>query len=319
MIREAEIPESGMRIASLLASGTELVCALGAGESLVARSHECDYPEWVRRLPALSRPTFDTSVASRQIDILVRERLRAGKPLYEVDEALLAALAPDVLITQTHCEVCAVTPADLIRATPLSLSRRQVVALATGTLHGILEGFVNVADVIERREAGERLVAEIRGRLALIQERVRPLPSPTIVCLEWIDPIFGMGNWGPELVAHSGGTELLGAPGEHSAAAQWEDVLSADPVVLLVAPCGFGIDRTLAEMPTLAAKPGWDDLRAVRAGRVIVADGNRYFNRSGPSVFETVEILAEILHPQEFPPRHENHAWQFYPARHGAH
>ncbi len=307
-----------MRIASLLASGTELVCALGAGDSLVARSHECDYPEWVRCLPALSRPTFDTSVASRQIDMLVRERLLAGQPLYEVDEALLAALAPDVLITQTHCEVCAVTPADLIRDSPLSLSRRPVVALATGTLDGILEGFLNVADVIERRQAGEELVTGIRRRLALIQERVRPLPSPTIVCLEWIDPIFAMGNWGPELIAYSGGTERLGAAGGHSAAALWEDVLSADPLVLLVAPCGFGIDRTLAEMPILAAKPGWNDLRAVRTGRVVVADGNRYFNRSGPSVLETVEILAEILHPQEFLPRHLNQAWQFYPPRQGA-
>ncbi len=308
-----------MRIASLLASGTELVCALGAGDSLVARSHECDHPEWVRSLPALSRPTFDTGLASRQIDMLVRERLRAGQPLYEVDEALLAALAPDVLITQTHCEVCAVTPADLTPQSASGLRRTPVVALATGTLEGILEGFLNVAGVIERRHAGEELVTGIRRQLALIQEKTRPLPHPTIVCLEWIDPLFGMGNWGPELVAKGGGTELLGAPGGLSAAAQWEDVLRADPLVLLVAPCGFGIDRTLAEMPILASKPGWNDLRAVRSGRVIVADGNRYFHRSGPSILETVEILAEILHPQEFPPRHENQAWQSYPSRRGAH
>jgi iron complex transport system substrate-binding protein len=307
-----------MRIASLLASGTELVCALGAGDSLVARSHECDYPEWVRRLPALSRPTFDTSLASRQIDMLVKERLRAGQPLYEVDEALLAALAPDVLITQTHCEVCAVTPADVIRESALNLTRKPVVALATGTLHGILEGFLNVAGVIERREAGEELVTGIRRRLALIQEKTRPLPHPTIVCLEWIDPLFGMGNWGPELVAYAGGQELLGAPGGHSAATRWEDVLRADPLVLLVASCGFGIDRTRAEMPLLAGKPGWNDLRAVRSGRVVVADGNRYFHRSGPSILETAEILAEILHPQEFPPRHENQAWQTYPSRRDA-
>jgi len=306
-----------MRIASLLASGTELVCALGAGDRLVARSHECDNPEWVRRLPALSRPTFDTSGLSREVDALVRERLRAGRPLYEVDEALLVKLAPDLLITQTHCEVCAVTPADVARRAPANLSRRQVVALRTGTLQGILGGFLDVAEVIERREAGEKLVAEIRARLAMIHERVRLLPSPTIVCLEWIDPIFGMGNWGPEVVAVSGGTDLLGTSGEHSTSTRWEDVLNADPDVLLVAPCGFGIDRTLTEMPILAAKPGWLDLRAVRAGRVVVADGNRYFNRSGPSVFETVEILAEILHPQEFPPRYQGRAWRFYAAREG--
>jgi len=308
-----------MRIASLLASGTELVCALGAGDSLVARSHECDHPEWVRGLPALSRPTFDTSLASCEIDRVVRERLRAGQPLYEVDEELLAALAPDVLITQTHCEVCAVTPADLTQEAALRLRRTPVVALATGTLDGILEGFLNVAGVIERREAGEELVTGIRRRLALIQEKTRPLPQPTVVCLEWIDPIFLMGNWGPELVAQSGGTELLGAPGGHSVGAQWEDVLRADPLVLLVAPCGFGIERTLTEMPILAKKPGWNDLRAVRSGRVVVADGNRYFHRSGPGTLETAEILAEILHPHEFPPRHENKAWQSYPSRRGVH
>ena len=308
-----------MRIASLLASGTELVCALGAGDSLVARSHECDYPEWVRRLPALSRPTFDTSLGSRQIDMLVKARLRAGQPLYEVDQALLAGLAPDVLITQTHCEVCAVTPADLNQESALNLTRRPVVALATGTLDGILEGFLNVAGVIDRREAGEELVRGIRRGLATIQEETRPLPSPTIVCLEWIDPLFGMGNWGPELLAYAGGSELLGAPGKHSAAARWEDVLRADPDVLLVAPCGFGMDRTLAEMPILANKPGWNDLQAVRSGRVVVADGNRYFHRSGPSILETAEILAEILHPQVFAPRHQNHGWQSYPSRHGAH
>ena len=306
-----------MRIASLLASGTELVCALGAGDCLVARSHECDNPEWVQRLPALSRPTFDTSGSSREIDALVRERLRLGRPLYEVNEALLVKLAPDVLITQTHCEVCAVTPADVARRVPANLSRRQVVALRTGTLQGILEGFLDVAEVIERREAGEKLVAEIRARLDIIHGRVRLLPSPTIVCLEWIDPVFGMGNWGPEVVAGSGGTDLLGRSGEHSTAIGWEAVLRADPDVLLVAPCGFGIDRTLREMPILAAKRGWHDLHAVRAGRVVVADGNRYFNRSGPSVFETVEILAEILHPQEFPPRYQGCAWRLYPAREG--
>jgi iron complex transport system substrate-binding protein len=254
---------------------------------------------------------------SREVDALVRERLRAGRPLYEVDEALLVKLAPDVLITQTHCEVCAVTPADVARRVPANLSRRQVVALRTGTLQGVLEGFLDVAEVIECREAGEKLVAEIRARLAILHERVRLLPSPSIVCLEWMDPIFGMGNWGPEVVAGSGGTDLLGTSGNHSTTIRWEDVLRADPDVLLVAPCGFGIDRTLGEMPILAGKPGWHDLRAARSGRVVVADGNRYFNRSGPSVFESVEILAEILHPQEFPPRYQGRAWRFYPAREG--
>jgi len=303
-----------MRIASLLASGTELVCALDAGDCLVGRSHECDYPSWVERLPVLSRPTFDIRGSSREINERVAMLLHAGEPLYEVDEALLDELAPDVLITQTHCEVCAVSPKDVSRAERATLVRELVVALRTGTLHGILEGFTDVAQIIGRPREGKRIVSDIRGRLERVQEKVQPLIRPTVVCLEWIDPIFCMGNWGPEILACAGGTGLLGARAEPSARVGWADVCRVDPEVLVVAPCGFRIDRTLAEMPILAEQEGWEDLRAVRAHRVFVADGNRYFNRSGPSAFETVEVLAEILHPDEFPPRHGGDVWQAYPA-----
>jgi iron complex transport system substrate-binding protein len=299
-----------MRIASLLASGTELVCALGAGDELVARSHECDDPPWVTRLPCASKPTFDITGSSLEIDLLVRERLSHQQPLYEVDDALLVALAPDVVLTQTHCEVCAVSPTDL--GAP-ELCRKQVVALHAGTLQGILDGFTQVAAVIGRAEAGATLVATIRTRLAAIQQRLANRPRPSIVCLEWIEPIFHMGNWGPELVELAGGTSLLGTPGQHSTTTPWDDIRRADPEVLLIAPCGFGIERSLREMPLFAALPGWTELRAVRTGRVIVADGNRYFNRSGPSVFESVDILAEILHPEVIEPRHRAW-WRPWPA-----
>jgi iron complex transport system substrate-binding protein len=305
------------RIASLLASGTELVCALGLGERLVARSHECDFPDWVKRLPAVSRPTFDVGGSSAEIDARVRERLHAGAPLYEVDDALLAALAPDVIVTQTHCEVCAVSPADLAHGTPAKLERRQVVALETGTIAGILDGFQHVARVLGAADAGRALVAGIRARLTALGEKTRALPSPrpTVACLEWIDPVFAMGNWGPELIALAGGTCMLGAAGAHSTTLPWQALRDADPDVIVVAPCGFGVERTLAEMPTLAAQPGWAAMAAVRAGRVYVADGNLYFNRSGPLLFETPEILAEILHPAGFPPAHEGAVWRRWPER----
>src|SRR4051794_29299211 len=237
-----------MRIASLLASGTELACALGAGDELVGRSHECDHPPWVRHLPALSRPTFDISGTSGEIDRLVRAKLRAGEPLYQVDEAALQALAPDVIISQTHCEVCAVTPGNAVHP-------GHTVALETGTLDGILAGFLTVAERLGRRAAGERLVADIRAGLDHWRQATAPLPRPRVVCLEWIDPPFAMGNWGPELVAVAGGEELLGAAGTHSAALTWEAVRAADPEVLVVAPCGFDLPRTRAEMPTLVARP----------------------------------------------------------------
>jgi iron complex transport system substrate-binding protein len=307
--------EPPRRIASLLASGTELVCALGLGDRLVARSHECDFPAWVARLPAVSRPTFPIGGTSADIDARVRERLRAGAPLYEIDEALLASLAPDVIVTQTHCDVCAITPGDLVHGVPAKLERRQVVALETGTIAGILDGFEAVAGVLGAADAGRALVAGIRARLAALAEKTGalPHPRPTIACLEWVDPLFAMGNWGPELVALAGGTNALGVAGAHSTTLPWEALRAADPDVIVVAPCGFGLDRTLAEMPALAAHPGWSDLAAVRAGRVFVADGNLYFNRSGPLLFETPAILAEILHPAAFPPAHEGAVWRRWP------
>jgi iron complex transport system substrate-binding protein len=296
-----------MRIVSLLASGTELVCALGAGDELVGRSHECDHPPWVRRLPALSQPTFDVGGSSAEIDRLVRAKLRAGEPLYTVDRAALERLAPDVVISQTHCEVCAVSAVPAVHP-------GHVVALATGTLDGILAGFREVALRIGREAEGERLVGELRERVERWRRATAALARPRVVCLEWIDPPFPAGNWGPELVALAGGVDPLGAGGAHSTAVTWEAVRAADPEVLVVAPCGFDLRRTRGEMPALVARPGWGALRAVRERRVHLADGNLHFNRSGPTLFDTIDVLAEILHPTLFPPRHRGAVWEVFDA-----
>jgi iron complex transport system substrate-binding protein len=304
-------PAPPQRIVSLLASGTELVCALGLGDRLVGRSHECDTPSWVERLPVLSHPAFDVTGSSGDIDARVRQRLRSGEPLYLVDDTRLAALAPDIVLTQTHCEVCAIGPGDLAHGAP-RLQRKQVVALDSGSIEGILAGFERVAAVLGAADAGRALVTAIRARLAALAARTAPLPRPTVVCLEWIEPPFAMGNWGPELVDIAGGRSLLGEPLQRSTTTTWQAVLEADPDVLVVAPCGFTIDRTLAEMPVLAARPGWSALRAVRNRRVFVADGNLYFNRSGPALFDTPEILAEILHPDRFSPARFGASWRHF-------
>jgi len=298
------------RIVCTLASATELVAALGMGDRLIGRSHECDHPAWVERLPVVSRPTFPVSGSSREIDELVRSRLHAGQPLYEVDEALLLRLAPDLVITQTHCEVCAVSPGDLAHGTPGRLARERVLALGASTLDGILDDFGRVAEVLGRAQEGRDLVADIRSCLSRLEARTRTLRHPTLVCLEWIDPIFAMGNWGPELVTIAGGTSVLGNAGLHSTTTTWDAIKEADPEVLVVAPCGFKLERALSEMPTLSALPGWRQLRAVREDRVYVANGNLYFNRSGPALFDTPQILAEILHPDVFPPHHEGDVWR---------
>jgi iron complex transport system substrate-binding protein len=288
-----------VRIVSLLASGTELVCALGRGAQLVGRSHECDDPPWVTRLPALSRPTFDVSGPSEEIDRLVNEKLRAGEPLYAIDRDALQALAPDLVITQVHCDVCAVGPAQLDAAHGWPALRGfATISLRGGSLGGILQDFATVASAIDCDAAGADLIAGIQKELGQWRERLATARRPSVVCLEWTDPIFPMGNWGPELVACAGGSCLLGNANAHSAAIPWSAVLEADPEVLVVAPCGFGLERALAEMPALAARPGWDALQAVQGRRVYVADGNRHFNRSGPTVFDSVGVLAEILHPE---------------------
>lgn len=287
-----------MRIVSLLASGTELVCALGHGDHLVGRSHECDDPPWVTRLPALSRPTFDVSGPSDEIDRLVSEKIRAGEPLYAIDRDRLRELAPDLVITQVHCDVCAVSPAQLDAAHGWPALRGfATVAMRGGSLDGILHDFASVASAMRCEAAGASLIAGIHRELGQWREQLGARTRRSVVCLEWTDPIFPMGNWGPELVERAGGACVLGNANAHSAATPWQAVLDADPEVLIVAPCGFGLERAVGEMPGLAARPGWDGLQAVRRRQVYVADGNRHFNRSGPTVFESIRVLAEILHP----------------------
>jgi iron complex transport system substrate-binding protein len=195
---------------------------------------------------------------------------------------------------------------------PPRLERRRVVALDGGTLATVLAGFEHVAGVLGVSEAGRALTARLRARADEVAARLLPLAPtwPRVACIEWIDPVFAMGNWGPELVALAGGRSVLGQAAARSTTTAWEAVVEADADVLIVAPCGFTLERTLGELPSLEARPGWRDLRAVRSGRVFAADGNVYFNRAGPSLFETPEVLAEMLHPDLFPPRHRDVAWR---------
>jgi iron complex transport system substrate-binding protein len=297
-----------MRVVSLLASGTEITCALGAGEWLVGRSHECDNPPWVSELPACTRPAFDITMPSGQIDAEVRRRLRAGEPLYHVDRDLIDSLKPDLLVAQEHCEVCAVTPADVGRAGCVIAGR--VLALRAGSVQGIYDDIAAIGGVLGRETQAVDLVDSMSSRIRAVHDAVKHRREPSLVMLEWTDPVFAMGNWGPELVDAANGHLLLGERGEHSTAIGWQSVRDADPEWLIIAPCGFDLRRTRGEVPTLEALPGWFDLRAVQAGKVVLADGNRDFNRSGTTIVETVEILAEVLHG--YPAGHRGKAWEVY-------
>ncbi len=301
--------EDSVRIVSLLASATEIVCALGAGEMLVGRSHECDNPSWVRRLPSCSEPTFDVSLSSAEIDAEVRRRLRAGEPLYHLDAKLINELRSDLLITQEHCEVCAITPGDVQRSVGSARSAQQL-ALSASSLEDIFQSILRVSQVIGLGDRGERLVHLEKSRLQKVRSEAANFPRKTVVMLEWTEPLFAMGNWGPELVEIANGELLIGEKGAYSAAISPEQLRDANPEYLIVAPCGFNLERSLAERPVLQQYPWWPELQAVRNGNVVFADGNRFFNRSGMTASQTAEIIAEILHGYIFDERTEGIHWQ---------
>lgn len=286
------------RIVSLIASATEIVHALNAGHAQVGRSHECDWPSSVLDLPALTRARFKVEGTSREIDERVKGLVQSGLAVYEVDEAGLEKLAPDVILTQDQCEVCAVSLADVERAVCAWTGRQtNVVSLRPHTLDDVMSDIIRVGEAIGRGELAQRVVAEMRQRLRLIAERMAGRVRPRLAFIEWIDPPMSGGHWMPEIISIAGGISLFGETGANSPWISWEEVAASDPDVIVVGPCGFDIVVTAREMSVLEGNSIWQGLRAVRAGNVFVADGNAYFNRPGPRLVESTEILAEILHP----------------------
>jgi iron complex transport system substrate-binding protein len=300
------------RIVSLLPSTTEIACALGFEAALVGRSHECDHPPGVVRLPALTEPKLDAAAPSREIDSRVKSLVRDGLSVYRVDALRLRALRPDVILTQDHCEVCAASLADVEAALASWLGAAPVlVSLDPRTLGGVLASVMQVANALGAAERGRELAAELSARIAELAERAQAQPvRPRVACIEWIDPLMAAGNWMPELVTLAGGTSLFGAIGAHSPWLEWDALRAADPDVIAVMPCGFGLARTRAELGPLLGQPGFAELRAVRERRVYLADGHRFLNRPGPRLVESLRILCEILHPDAFEPAWRGDGWE---------
>ncbi len=296
------------RIVSLIASATEIVDALGMTADLVGRSHECGFPEAVKRLPVCTRPRIPVNGSSREIDALVKESARTSVSIYDVFEDLIGRLEPTHIVTQIQCEVCAVSLRDVEDAISRGMpGQPRIVSLQPDSLAQIWEDFRRVACALEIPERGEAVIAGLKARMARRSEE--SAPKPRVACIEWIEPLMAAGNWTPELIEMAGGVNLFGEAGRHSPWMTWEELASADPDVIVIAPCGFDLPRTEAELYWLTDRPEWKTLRAVQSGRVYVADGNQYFNRPGPRVVETFEILEEILHPR-IAPRHRNTAWR---------
>lgn len=281
------------RIVSLISSATEIVDALGQIDSLVGRSHECDYPEAVKALPVCTRPRIAVNADSREIDRQVKQAARTAISIYDVFDDVIERLEPTHILTQIQCDVCAVSLRDVEAAMARGMpTRPRIVSLQPDSLDEIWNDFRRVAVALEMEERGELTIKSLQSRM---KQFAPSTEQPKVACIEWLEPLMAAGNWTPELIAMAGGVNLFGESGRHSPWMTWDELAAADPDVLIVAPCGFELARTEGEMHWLTDRPGWRSLRAVRTGRVYLADGNQYFNRPGPRVVETLQAIVEML------------------------
>lgn len=306
---------TGPRIVSLLPSATEIVCALGFADALVGRSHECDFPPEVVDIPVCTAPRIDASGSSEEIHARVEQQLARAVSVYTVDADLLETLAPTHIVTQVHCEVCAVSLADVrLAISGSATSTAQIVSLGASTVAQALGDVERVAAALGVCDRGSRLTSRLRARMGDVASAgFAAVPAggrPRVLTIEWLAPLMAAGNWIPEMIEMAGGENLMGEPGRHS---PWLDagaLQSMDPDVIAVFPCGFSLERTEAEMRRLAAASGLGGTRAAGEGRVFLADGNQFFNRPGPRLIESLEILAEMFHPEKFDFGHREKSWR---------
>jgi len=290
-----------MRVVSLLPAATEIVAALGRASDLVAVSHECDFPPAVAGKPRITRCAIHgNALPSAEIDRWVRTQLREAGSLYTLDEALLRELRPDVILTQRLCDVCAVGYDGVVALAATLTPPPRVVNLEPLRLGDVFQDVLNVGAALGASDAAARVVTDLQARVNAVKRRTAALGRRRCILLEWVDPPFRSGHWGPDLVAAAGGADVLGVAGTNAAAVPWEAVRDARPEVLVVACCGFDVARTLQDLPILQGHAGWSGIPAVQQGDVWIADGAAYFSRPGPRLADTVELLAQCLHPTTF-------------------
>jgi iron complex transport system substrate-binding protein len=311
-----------MRIISLLASATEMVAALGSLDQMVGRSHECDYPPQVLELPVVSTVQIDINTTSAEIDAQVKERAQENREpldpalkalsIYSLDIDMLQALRPDIIFTQTQCEVCAVSERDVIQAiAQLTGLQPLVVSLSPYRLQDVWEDTLRVGRALGKREQAQVLVEQYQDRLNDLAAKTATFNNkPKVAIFEWLDPIMGAGNWTPELVAYAGGQHIFGEIGQHTPWVTWEELQAADPDVIILSPCGYTLDRAMQDVPILQKHPVWSHLQAVQNGRVYAIDGNQYLNRSGPRLVESAELIARAIWGERLPIPVDNQSWQ---------
>jgi iron complex transport system substrate-binding protein len=311
-----------MRIISLLASATEMVAALGCLDQMVGRSHECDYPPAVLALPVVSTVQIDINASSSQIDAQVKQLAQENREpedpalkalsIYAIDVDKLQELRPDVIFTQTQCEVCAVSERDVIKAIAhLTGLQPLVVSLSPYRLQDVWEDVLRVGHALGKHGQAQALVEKYQQRLADLAAKTANFGTkPRVAVLEWLDPLMGAGNWTPELVAYAGGENTFGEIGQHTPWITWEELQATNPDVIVLSPCGYTLERAMQDVPLLQNHSVWTGLQAVQNGRVYAIDGNQYLNRSGPRLVESAELLARVIWGERLPIVVDNNGWQ---------
>jgi iron complex transport system substrate-binding protein len=285
-----------MRIVSLVPSATEMLFALGLGDEVVAVTHECDYPPEVRELPQVTRDVIGAGLGSAEIDRAVRALTEEGRAIYELDEARLRALQPELIVTQALCAVCAVSYDDVVTLAEQMEPQPQVISLDPHTVGEVLGDVRTLAEATDSRDAGVDFVQDAATRIDRVRLAVRAAAPVRVAALEWLDPVFAAGHWTPQLIEYAGGVDVLGLPGEHSEVHTWEQVAAAQPEVVVVMPCGYDAERALDE-----AYEFGDELAELGARRVVAVDAAAYFSRPGPRLIDGLELLAHVLHPDRLP------------------
>ncbi|MBA3513499.1 MAG: cobalamin-binding protein [Pyrinomonadaceae bacterium] len=300
------------RIVSFLPSATEMACALGLADQLVGITHECDYPVEIKGKPIVIRSALPIEIMSqREIDVAVAERMREGHSLYVVDERLLQELAPDLILTQDLCQVCAPSGTEVSQALSLLPKKPQILWLTPNSLEQIAANVRELGEATGRAKEADELIASGCARLEETEAVTRKLSHrPRVFSMEWLDPVYCSGHWVPEMVRLAGGLDALSRERGDSVRIPWDKVLEWAPEVLIITPCGFNLEQVIEKAQQLFTYPGWSNLPAVRDGRVYAVDANSYFARPGPRVVDGTELLAHLIHPELFPWKGSTNAYQ---------
>jgi iron complex transport system substrate-binding protein len=291
-----------MQICSLLPSATEILYALGLGDSIAGVTHECDFPPEAAKKPALIQPRLRLDVPPGEMDRQVSELIARGESIYAVDSDLLAKIAPDLIVTQDLCHVCTVSPDDLAGALARLPKRPRVLSLTPHTLADVWDDIRRVGDATHRRRDAQALTLSLEEKVAAIEMRsARAAHRPRVLSLEWLDPFYVGGHWVPEMVAKAGGTNVLGRPGEPSYKVSTEQIAASAAEIVIVMPCGYNAEKAAAGWRSFSVPDSWRDLPAIRDNRILAVDANSFFSRPGPRLADGVAILAHLLHPEIFP------------------